>query len=69
MPKVKIRMPESGISFGITHNYMNTDYSMFMLHGELIGEGVMSRVKEYLIRTYKELRTAISSDSLSEENF
>lgn len=67
MPMVKIRMDELGIKFGITHNYKDTEYSLFMLYGELIGEEMMSRVKEYLMRCYKELRTAVSVVSVSNE--
>ena len=67
MPKVKIRMAGSNIKFGITHNYKNTEYSMFMLSGELVGEETMGSVKDYLMQCYKELRTAVSADSVSEE--
>lgn len=67
MPLVKIRMDESGIKFGITHNYKDTDYSLFMLYGELIGEEMMSSVKEYILRCYKELRAATSADAVSTE--
>lgn len=64
MPLVKIRMDESGIKFGITHNYKDTEYSLFMLYGELIGEEVMCSVKEYIMRCYKDLRAATSADTL-----
>lgn len=67
MPLVKIRMDESGIKFGITHNYKDTEYSLFMLYGELVGEEMMSSVKEYIMRYYKELRTATSADFISTE--
>ncbi len=67
MPLVKIRMDESGIKFGITHNYKDTEYSLFMLYGELIGEEMMSSAKEYLMRCYKELTTAVSIDSIPTE--
>lgn len=67
MPMVKIGMINSGIRFGITHNYKNTDYSMFMLYGELIGEGLISCVKDYVMRSYKEYRSAVSSVALSSE--
>ena len=67
MPLVKVRMDESGIKFGITHNYKDTNYSLFMLYGELIGEELMSSVKEYVMRCYKELRTAISAETISTE--
>lgn len=62
MPLVKIRMDESGIKFGITHNYKDTDYSLFMLYGELVGEEMMGSVKEYIMRCYKDFRTATSAD-------
>jgi hypothetical protein len=65
MPLVKIRMDESGIKFGITHNYKDTEYSLFMLYGELIGEEMMSSVKEYVMQCYKDLRTATSNDIIS----
>ncbi len=69
IPMVKIRMEQSGIKFGITHNYKGTDYSLFMLYGELVGEELMSSVKEYLIQCYKKLNTAISINALpAEEN-
>lgn len=67
MPLVKIRMDESGIKFGITHNYKDTDYSLFMLYGELIREEMMSSVKKYLMQCYKELTAATSADSISTE--
>ncbi len=67
MPVVKIRMDESGIKFGITHNYKDTDYSLFMLYGELMREEMMSSVKEYLMRCYKELAAATSADSIPTE--
>lgn len=67
MPLVKIRMDESGIKFGITHNYKDTEYSLFMLYGELIGEEMMSSVKEYIMRCYKDLRTATSAVAVSTE--
>lgn len=64
MPLVKIRMDESGIKFGITHNYKDTEYSLFMLYGELVGKEIMSSVKEYIIQCYKDFRTATSTDAL-----
>lgn len=67
MPLVKIRMDESGIKFGITHNYKGTEYSLFMLYGELIGEEMMGSVKEYLMRCNKDLRAATSADTVSTE--
>ena len=67
MPLVKIRMDESGIKFGITHNYKDTEYSLFMLYGELVGEETMSSVKEYVMRCYKDLRAATSADAVSTE--
>lgn len=67
MPKVKFLMAGANIKFGITHNYKDTQYSMFMLYGELIGEETMGSVKDYLMGCYKDLRTAVSTDSLSKE--
>lgn len=67
MPLVKIRMDESAKKFGITHNYKETEYSLFMLYGELIGEEMMSSVKEYVMRCYRELKAATSVDTLSKE--
>lgn len=67
MPLVKIRMDESGIKFGITHNYKDTEYSLFMLYGELVGEEMMSSVKEYIMRYYKEFRDATSAHLISTE--
>lgn len=64
MPMVKIRMDENGTRFGITHNYKDSEYSLFMLYGELIGEEMMSSVKEYLMQCYTELRAAVSSDTV-----
>lgn len=64
VPMVKVRMDESGIRFGITHNYKDTEYSMFMLYGELVGEEMMGSVKEYLMQCYKELRAVVSTDSI-----
>lgn len=65
MPVVKIRVDESGIKFGITHNYKDTQYSLFMIYGELIREEMMSSVKEYIMRCYKELTAATSADAIS----
>ena len=67
MPLVKIRMDESGIKFGITHNYKDTEYSLFMLYGELIGEEMMSSVKEYVMQCYKDLGAATSANTISTE--
>lgn len=67
MPLVKIRMDESGIKFGITHNYKDTEYSLFMLYGELVGEEMMSSVKEYIMRCDKDFRAATSADTVSTE--
>ena len=67
MPLVKLRMDETGVKFGITHNYKGTNYSLFMLYGELIGEEMMSSVKEYIMRSYKDLRAATSANGLPEE--
>ena len=64
MPLVKIRMDESGIKFGITHNYKDTEYSLFMLYGELIGEEMMGNVKKYIMQCYKELTSATSAGSI-----
>ena len=60
-------MDESGIKFGITHNYKDTEYSLFMLYGELVGEEMMGSVKEYIMRCYKDFRAATSADSLPTE--
>lgn len=69
MPLVKIRMDQTGIKFGITHNYKDTEFSLFMLYGELIGEEMVSSVKGYLMQCYKELRAAVSANPLpAEEN-
>lgn len=67
MPVVKIRIDESGIKFGITHKYKDTDYSLFMIYGELIREEMMSSVKEYVMQCYKEVTAATSADSISTE--
>lgn len=64
MPVVKIRIDDSGIKFGITHNYKDTEYSLFMLYGELIGEEMMNHVKDYVMRCYREFGEAISSNPL-----
>lgn len=68
MPMVKIRIDESGIKFGITHNYKETDFSLFMMYGELVGEKeMMSSVREYIMQCYRELNSAVSADSLPEK--
>ena len=67
MPLVKIRMDETGIKFGITHNYKDTEYSLFMLYGELVGEEMMGSVKEYIMRCYKDFRAATSVNGLPTE--
>ena len=55
LPLVKIRLDESGIKFGITHNYKGTDYSLFMIYGELIRKELMDNVRDFIIRSYYEL--------------
>ena len=68
MPMVKIRLDNWGIKLGITHNYKDTDYSLFMLYGELSGEKeMMSNVKGYLMQCYREFNSAISADTLPTE--
>ncbi len=67
LPLVKFRMDDSGIKFGIIHNYKDTNFSLFTLYGELIGEEMMGSVKEYIMRSYKELTASISIDSISAE--
>ena len=61
MPMVKIRLDSDNIKFGITHNYKDTEYSLFMLYGELVGEKeMMSNVREYLMQCSRELNKQIS---------
>ena len=67
MPVVKIRIDDTGTKFGVTHNYKNTDYSLFMLYGELIGEEMMNNVKNYVMQCCREFDNEVSSDSLPEE--
>lgn len=68
MPMVKIRLDESKVKFGITHNYKDTDFSMFMMYGELVGEKeMMSNVKGYLMQCCREFNNAISVDTLPTE--
>ena len=67
MPFVKILMNKTGIKLGITHNYKGTEYSLFMLYGELLGEEMMGSVKEYVIQCYEDLRAATSVDAISAE--
>lgn len=68
MPMVKIRLDESQTKFGVTHNYKDTEYSLFMMYGELVGEKeMMSNVKGYLMQCSRELNSAISADPVSTE--
>lgn len=68
LPKVKIRLDDKGIKFGIIHNYKGSEYSLFILQGELIGDKeMMSYVREYLMQCYRELNSEISNVSLPEE--
>lgn len=61
MPMVKMRRDSDNIKFGITHNYKDTEYSLFMLYGELVGEKeMMSNVREYLMQCSRELNNQIS---------
>lgn len=61
MPMVKIRLDADNIKFGVTHNYKDKEYSLFMMYGELVGEKeMMSNVREYLIRCCRELNNQIS---------
>lgn len=59
LPLVKIRLDDSGIKFGITHNYKGTDYSLFMIYGELIRKELMNNVRDFIIRSYYELNKKI----------
>ena len=62
MPMVKIRLDSNNIKFGITHNYKDTEYSLFMLYGELVGEKeMMSNVREYLMQCVRDLNEQISA--------
>lgn len=66
LPKVTIRFDDSGTKVGITHNYLNTDYSLFMLYGDLLLEKeVMGNVREFLIECYRELNNVAPSLSIS----
>lgn len=61
MPMVKIRLDSDNIKFGITHNYKDTEYSLFMLYGELVGKKeMMSSVREYLMQCSREFDDQIS---------
>lgn len=60
MPMVKIRLQSKKIRIGITHDYKSTDYSFFMLYGELVNDWeLMNYVREYLIGCYKEFRRCV----------
>lgn len=62
MPKVKLRLDEKNIKLGITHNYKNTDYSLFIYCGDLlIDKEMMDYVRNYLIGCSRELERKISS--------
>lgn len=68
MPMVKIRLDESNVKFGVTHNYKETEYSLFMMYGELVGEKeMMSNVKGYLMQCSRELNSAISANPVPTE--
>lgn len=60
MPRVKVKLDDRDIKFGITHNYKDMEYSFFMFYGELLGgEEVMSYVRNYLIGCSRELENLI----------
>jgi len=68
LPMVKVKMGESKIRIAITHNYKDTEYSLFTFYEELDGDKeLMENVKEYFIRCYRELKSEISDVTLSEE--
>lgn len=67
MPMVKVKLDDRDIKFGITHNYKDTDYSLFMFYGELLGgREVMSYVRNYLIECNRELEDLIQPKHISE---
>lgn len=68
MPMAKIRLDSDNIKFGITHNYKDTEYSLFMLYGELTGEKeMMNSVREYLMQCSRELNNQISANRVPAE--
>lgn len=68
LPKITVRFDDSGIKVGITHNYLGTDYSLFMLYGDLLLEKeVMGNVRGFLIDCYRELNNVAPSISISSD--
>lgn len=57
LPKVVIRFDElENVKVGITHNYKGTDFSLFMLYGDLLREKeVMGNVRDFLMQCHREL--------------
>lgn len=66
IPKIKIRM-DNGIVFGITHEYKNAAFSLFMMYGDLCRKELTSSVTKYVIQCYEELRTENESNIIPEK--
>ncbi len=68
LPMVKVKMDNPKIKIGITHNYKESEISLFIFYGDLDGDKeLMGNVKEYFIECYRELKSEVSDDNLSEE--
>ena len=62
LPKVIIRFEEFNVKIGISHNYKGTDFSLFLLYGDLLREKeVMGNVREYLMQCREELNSLAPS--------
>lgn len=70
LPMVKFKIDSQNIKIGITHNYKDASYSLFMLYGDLIGSTRrMDYVREFLSNSYKQLKNEIQPVTIpAEEN-
>ncbi len=66
LPKVIIRFEEFNVKIGISHNYKGTDFSLFLLYGDLLREKeVMGNVRKYLMQCREELNSLAPSFPVS----
>lgn len=68
IPVVKVKMDKQHIKFGITHNYKDSSFSLFVFNGELdVNKEMMNDVKYYLMQCYRELNSKTQDEPLSTE--
>lgn len=67
IPQLKLRLDEIKIKIGITHQYKNTDYSLFQYYDDLTRDKEeMDYVRNFFAETYRNLNRASSSSSIPE---